>query len=191
MKKIVKIVLFVTLFMNSNDSFCQDGNQFLGEIQMFAGNFAPKGWALCQGQLLPINQNQALFSLLGTMYGGDGRVTFALPDLRSRVPLHVSNTHIQGEKGGSESVTLTVGNLPSHSHTVNAVNTSGNQNIPTGNLLSDTLVLDPEYSNAGPNTLMNAGMVANSGGNQPMNNVQPYLVINYIISLQGIFPSRN
>lgn len=191
MKNILKIFLFVTLFVNSNKLFSQDGSQYLGEIQMFAGNYAPKGWALCQGQLLPINQNQALFSLLGTTYGGNGTTTFALPDLRSRVPIHVSNEFNQGQVGGSENVTLTINNMPSHSHTVNAVNTTGNQNLPTGNLLADTLVLDPEYSNGTPNTVMNSAMVGNSGGNQPMNNMQPYLVINYIICLQGIFPSRN
>ncbi|MES2812428.1 MAG: tail fiber protein [Bacteroidota bacterium] len=191
MKNTVKIFLFVTLFINSSKSFSQDGNQFLGEIQMFSGTYAPKYWAFCNGQLLSISQNQALFSLLGTMYGGNGTTTFALPDLRSRVPLHVGSGIVQGQTGGAEYVTLTTSNLPAHSHVVNAVNTSGNQNLPTGNLPSDTLVLDPEYSNATPNALMNPAMVNNSGGNQPINNVQPFLVINYIIALQGIFPSRN
>ncbi|MCL9808130.1 phage tail protein [Flavobacterium luminosum] len=191
MKNILKIFLFVTLFVNSNKLFSQDGSQYLGEIQMFAGNYAPKGWALCQGQLLPINQNQALFSLLGTTYGGNGTTTFALPDLRSRVPIHVGNGYSQGLFGGTEYIVLTINNLPSHSHTVNAVNTAGNQNLPTDNLLADTLVLDPEYSNALPNSEMNSAMVSNVGANQPMNNMQPYLVINYIICLQGVYPSAN
>ncbi|NJX16095.1 phage tail protein [Tamlana crocina] len=163
---------------------------------MFAGNFAPRSWALCDGQLLAISQYQALFSILGTTYGGDGRTTFALPDLRGRVAIHPGSgpglsTYRQGSKGGTETNTLTVSQMPPHSHTVNAVVEDGNQSVPTGNLPAGTKALDKEYSDAAANTTMNSTMIGNSGGGQPVNNIQPYGTVNYIICLQGIFPSRN
>lgn len=194
MKKRITIGFFLLCFVFSFQLNAQEG--FIGEIRMFAGNFAPRSWALCDGQLLPIAQNQALFSILGTTYGGDGRTTFALPDLRGRVAIHPGNgpglsNYVQGSKGGTETNTLTIAQMPSHSHAVNAVAEDGNQSVPSGNLPAGTKVLDKEYSDAAPNANMGAGMIGNSGGGQPVNNVQPYGTVNYIICLQGIFPSRN
>ena len=194
MKKFLLIGLFAILSMGKANA--QQVETFLGEIRMFAGNFAPTGWAFCQGQLLPIAQNQALFSLLGTTYGGDGRTTFALPDLRGRVPvgfgqgLGLSNRVI-GEQFGSELVTLNINQMPSHNHTVNAVTTEGNQNLPTNSLPANTKALDKEYSDANANTTMKATMVNPTGGNQPFGVTQPSLGVNFIIALQGIYPSRN
>lgn len=194
MKKRITIGFFLLCFVFSFELNAQEG--FIGEIRMFAGNFAPRSWAFCDGQLLPINQNQALFSILGTTYGGDGRTTFALPDLRGRVAIHPGSgpglsAYQQGSKGGTEANILTVSQMPAHSHTVNAVVEDGNQSVPTGNLPAGTKVLDKEYSDAEANTTMNGTMIGNSGGGQPVNNIQPYGTVNYIICLQGIFPSRN
>ena len=194
MKKFLLIGLFAILSMGKANA--QQVETFLGEIRMFAGNFAPTGWAFCQGQLLPIAQNQALFSLLGTTYGGDGRTSFALPDLRGRVPVGfgqgpgLSNREI-GEKFGSELVTLNINQMPSHNHTVNAVTSEGNQNLPTNSLPANTKALDKEYSDANANTTMKATMVNPTGGNQPFGVSQPSLGVNFIIALQGVFPSRN
>ena len=194
MKKFLLIGLFAILSMGKANA--QQVETFLGEIRMFAGNFAPTGWAFCQGQLLPIAQNQALFSLLGTTYGGNGTTTFALPDLRGRVPVgfgqgpSLSNREI-GEKFGSELVTLNINQMPSHNHTVNAVTTEGNQNLPTNSLPANTKALDKEYSDANANTTMKATMVNPTGGNQPFGVTQPSLGVNFIIALQGVFPSRN
>ena len=194
MKKFLLIGLFAILSMGKANA--QQVETFLGEIRMFAGNFAPTGWAFCQGQLLPIAQNQALFSLLGTTYGGDGRTTFALPDLRGRVPvgfgqgLGLSNRVI-GEQFGSELVTLNINQMPSHNHTVNAVTSEGNQNLPTNSLPANTKTLDKEYSDANANTTMKATMVNPTGGSQPFGVSQPSLGVNFIIALQGIYPSRN
>jgi len=169
---------------------------FIGEIKMFGGNFAPRNWALCQGQLLPISQNQALFSILGTIYGGDGRTTFALPDLRGRVAIQQGNgpglsSYNQGANGGTEQTTLTVNNLPSHTHA-----TSSELEIAKGEIANDD-----ESSNADAGFLKADldstekmtvdATVANAGGSQPFSNVQPFLAINYIIALQGTYPSRN
>jgi microcystin-dependent protein len=194
MKKFLLIGLFAILSMGKANA--QQVETFLGEIRMFAGNFAPTGWAFCQGQLLPIAQNQALFSLLGTTYGGDGRTSFALPDLRGRVPVGfgqgpgLSNREI-GEKFGSELVTLNINQMPSHNHTVNAVTSEGNQNLPTNSLPANTKTLDKEYSDANANTTMKATMVNPTGGSQPFGVSQPSLGVNFIIALQGIYPSRN
>ena len=194
MKKFLLIGLFAILSMGKANA--QQVETFLGEIRMFAGNFAPTGWAFCQGQLLPIAQNQALFSLLGTTYGGNGTTTFALPDLRGRVPVGfgqgpgLSNREI-GEKFGSELVTLNINQMPSHNHTVNAVTTEGNQNLPTNSLPANTKTLDKEYSDANANTTMKATMVNPTGGSQPFGVSQPSLGVNFIIALQGIYPSRN
>ncbi|OEK09718.1 phage tail protein [Flavivirga aquatica] len=163
---------------------------------MFGGNFAPRGWAFCDGQLLPISQYSALFSLLGTTYGGDGRTTFALPDLRGRVAIHPGNgpglsSYRQGQKGGAETNTLTVNQMPSHRHSVNAVMEDGNESVPTNNVPAGTKVLDKEYSSDTPNTTMKSSIIGNTGGGQPINNIQPYGTVNYIIALQGIFPSRS
>ncbi|MCA9638552.1 MAG: phage tail protein [Myxococcales bacterium] len=161
---------------------------FLGQIMMFAGNFAPRGWALCDGQLLPISQNQALFSILGTTYGGDGRTTFALPDLRGRAPIHAGHgpglsDYRLGQKGGAESVTLTVNQMPSHNHTL-AMNGEGAATKQAGYLAASEIYGETADKSAPANTISNAG------GNQPVSNIQPYVVVNYIIALQGIFPSR-
>ncbi len=194
MKKLLLIGLFAILSMGKANA--QQVETFLGEIRMFAGNFAPTGWAFCQGQLLPIAQNQALFSLLGTTYGGDGRTSFALPDLRGRVPVGFGqgpglSNRVIGDQFGSELVTLNINQMPSHNHTVNAVTTEGNQNLPTNSLPANTKALDKEYSDANANTTMKATMVNPTGGNQPFGVTQPSLGVNFIIALQGIYPTRN
>lgn len=170
---------------------------FLGQIAFVPYNRAPNGWADCNGQLLPIAQNTALFALIGTTYGGNGTTNFALPDMRGRVLVSqgqgptISQNYLIGEMGGSESVTLTQQQMPAHSHTINAVTAEGNQNTPTGNLPADTKLLDKEYSDANANTTMKATMVNPTGGTQPHENRQPYVTMRCIIALQGIFPSFN
>lgn len=164
---------------------------FLSEIRIMSFSFAPKGWALCNGQLLPINQNQALFSLLGTTFGGDGRVNFALPDLRGRVPIHVGSGHTLGERGGEQGHTLTIQELPTHAHSANAIsNTTADQQYP-----STTTYWASGGSFAGfhqnSNTQMDAGIVLPTGGSQAHLNMQPFLTLNACIALQGIFPSPN
>jgi microcystin-dependent protein len=164
---------------------------FLAEIRMVSFNFAPKGWALCNGQLLPIAQNQALFSILGTTYGGDGRTTFGLPDLRGRTPIHVGSGHTEGERGGESAHTLTIAEIPSHVHSLSAVNTSaGNVNNPNGVNLATS---SPAEVYAGPTNLvpMSATSLAIAGGSQAHNNMQPYLTVGFCIALVGIFPSPN
>ena|SRR5688572_20065966 len=168
---------------------------FLGMICQVGFNFAPRGWALCNGQILSIAQNTALFSLLGTTYGGNGQTTFALPDLRGRVPIHAGqgpglSNYDLGQVAGAEAITLTVANMPTHNHTaaLNASTQPANDTLPTGNYLAD----GGAYQSA-TNTTMNAGAVTTglAGGSQPTPNIQPYLCINFIIALEGIFPSRN
>lgn len=162
---------------------------FLSEIRIFSFSFPPKGWALCNGQLLPINQNQALFSLLGTTYGGDGRVNFALPDLRARTPIHMGSGHTLGERGGEQAHTLSIAELPTHTHVANATNIDQNRTaIPTGNLLGPVNNL---YSAPGNLVAFNAGTVTNVGGSQAHLNMQPFLTLSFCIALQGIFPSQN
>jgi microcystin-dependent protein len=161
---------------------------FLSEILIVSFNFPPKGWALCNGQLLPINQNQALFALLGTTYGGNGQTTFALPDLRGRVPIHVGNGHSLGEKAGSTSVTLTQQQLPQHLHVLNATNSGGDTVVAAGNYLAS---FSNGYGPPAALTTMSSAAVTSVGGSQAHNNMMPYLTLNFIIALQGIFPSRN
>jgi len=161
---------------------------FLSEIRIFSFNFAPKGWALCNGQLLPINQNQALFSLLGTTYGGDGQVNFALPDLQSRSPIHVGN-HTLGERGGEQAHTLILSEMPTHTHAAACNSAIGDKPAPAANFWASTTA-NPYSSNA-PNANMNPAAVTNVGGSQAHLNMSPYLVLNFCIALQGIFPSRN
>lgn len=169
---------------------------FLASILLFAGNFAPSGWAFCNGQILPISQNQALFALLGTTYGGDGRSTFALPDLRGRVPVHFGqgpglSNYSLGQVNGAENTTLTVANLPAHTHQLNATTEAGSTSVPTGAYLGNTGALDREYNTTGTVVAMNTGAIGVAGQSQPFTNVQPYLAVSFIIALQGIFPSRN
>ena len=163
---------------------------FLGEIILFAGNFAPRGWAFCNGQILSIAQNTALFSILGTTYGGNGVTTFALPDLRGRVPVHPGqgpglSQYDLGQVGGSETVTLSVNELPQHTHRQPATNAEQTTNRPNGALPARGGV----YGAVSDDSLL--GPTTPAGGNQPHNNIQPYLALNYIIALEGIFPSRN
>lgn len=165
---------------------------FLSEIRIMSFVFAPKGWALCNGQLLPINQNQALFSLLGTTFGGDGRVNFALPDLRGRTPIHVGSGHTLGERGGEQAHTLSIAELPTHTHVANGASDAADQPTPGGNLLATvdqaafTTLL---YAPANSLVAMAPNSVANTGGSQAHLNMQPFLTLSFCIALQGIFPS--
>ena len=161
---------------------------FLSEIRIFSFNFAPKGWAMCNGQLLPINQNQALFSLLGTMYGGNGQINFALPDLRGRCTTHTGSGHTLGEKAGSESVTLSQSQMPQHVHLQKASDAGAAAIIPTGNVLG---AFANGYTAASSLIAINAGTVSSLGGSQPHENMTPFLALNFCIALQGIFPSPN
>ena len=163
---------------------------FLAEIRIMSFAFAPRGWALCNGQVLPINQNQALFALLGTTYGGDGRVTFALPDLQARTPVHVGNGHALGEKAGEAAHTLSLAELPSHTHVARAVSDKATTAAPNGNMLA-TAKGGAVYAAAATPTPLSPATVASVGGGQPHPNMQPYLTLNFCIALQGIFPSRN
>ncbi len=163
---------------------------FLSEIRLMSFGFAPKGWALCNGQLLPINQNQALFSLLGTTFGGDGRVNFALPDLRGRVPIHIGGGHTLGEQGGEQAHTLTIAELPRHQHPLNASTSTANSPVPTGNVLAATDGIQ-FYGPPTDLTALQPGSVSNAGGSQAHLNMQPFLTVSFCIALQGIFPSPN
>ena len=162
---------------------------FLSEIRIMSFEFAPKGWALCDGRLLPINQNQGLFSLLGTTFGGDGRVNFALPDLRGRVPIHVGSGHTLGQRGGEQAHTLSIAELPTHTHVVNANTGVASTDNPAGNLPARATV--DTYGSAASLNAMNPGIVLNVGGSQAHLNMQPFLTLNFCIALQGIFPSPN
>jgi microcystin-dependent protein len=164
---------------------------FLSEIRIMSFGFAPKGWAMCNGQLLPINQNQALFSLLGTTFGGDGRVNFALPDLRGRTPIHVGSGHTLGEKGGEQAHTVTIAELPTHVHVWNAVNIPATSSNSTPALTLSQSVQSNLYSAASNLQTMAPNMVGNVGGSQAHLNMQPFLTLTFCIALQGIFPSPN
>ena len=171
-------------------------NQYLGEIRMVGFNFAPLGWALCNGQLLNISQNTALFSLIGTFYGGNGTSTFGLPNLQGRVPVHQGNngfaSYVLGQLSGTENVTLLSNNMPIHNHLVNCNSAGGNQATPGGGLLAvESTGTSSDYTTAAADSTMNPAMIGNAGGNVPFSIVQPYLCVNFIIALSGIFPSRN
>jgi microcystin-dependent protein len=161
---------------------------FLSEIKVMSFGFAPKGWALCNGQLLPINQNQALFSLLGTTYGGDGRVNFGLPDLQGRTPMHMGSGHTLGERGGEQAHTLSISEIPTHEHTANGVSVAGDDPIPAGNFLgqANNTYLAPDNSL----TSLLPATVSIVGSSQAHINMQPFLTLNFCIALQGIFPSQ-
>jgi microcystin-dependent protein len=168
-------------------------NPYIGEIRMFAGNFAPLGWMLCQGQTLPISQYDALFALIGTTYGGDGQTTFNLPNLSSRVPMHQGtgggNNYVLGQMAGQESVTLTTPQMPSHTHPMPCAASNSNSAAPAGAFCGATS--SNAYASPAPNASMNPASVSSVGGNQPHDNMMPYLAINFIISLFGIFPSQS
>src|ERR1041384_2095194 len=163
---------------------------YVGEIRIFAGNFAPQGWMFCDGQLLPISENETLFNLIGTTYGGDGQSTFSLPDLRGRLPIHTGNGSVLAQTGGAEEVTLTVTQIPTHTHPLMASVSPAGQSNPAGNVpgqspSADLFITDVTAGN------MNASAMDPAGGSQPHTNLQPYLCVNFIISLFGIFPSQN
>jgi microcystin-dependent protein len=164
---------------------------FLSEIRIMSFAFAPKGWAQCNGQLLPINQNQPLFSLLGTTYGGDGRVNFALPDLRGRVPIHEGSGHTLGERGGEQAHTLTISEIPTHVHMANATSIPATTNNPANNMLLAQSTSSQLYGAPSNLTPMAANSIANVGGSQAHLNMQPFLTLTFCIALQGIFPSQN
>ena len=163
---------------------------FLGEIKIVSFAFAPKGWAVCNGQLLPISQNQALFSLLGTTFGGDGRTTFALPNLQGRAPVHVGKEVPLGQTAGEENHTLTTAEMPAHDHRVFGTSTGPAAGTPAGNVWATLTATQNPYSQA-PNATMVAAAIRPAGGGQAHSNLQPYLVLTFVIALQGIFPSRN
>jgi microcystin-dependent protein len=211
MKKTLLILAFA-LFTSANCLAQQEG--FIGEVKLFAGNFAPRGWAFCEGQLLPISQNSALFSILGTTYGGDGRTTFGLPDLRGRSPIGPGNgpglsSIRQGEKSGRENHTLSILDMPSHNHLttvgqgtvsvpVNTISGDNDETSPAAGILSNTgddlyttSTSDAFYSGQALPTTGTTVTVLNNGGNQSHNIRNPYLGVHYIIALQGVFPSRN
>lgn len=163
---------------------------YVGEIRMFAGNFAPAGWMFCEGQLLPISENETLFQLIGTTYGGDGESTFSLPDLRGRVPIHQGNGFILAETGGSEEITLTVNQIAAHSHPLLGTGNLASATSPTGDVFAITQAstITP-YGDDNPTGPLHPSALSPVGGSQPHTNLQPYLCVNYIISLFGIFPS--
>jgi microcystin-dependent protein len=161
---------------------------FLSEIRIMSFGFPPKGWALCNGQLLPINQNQALFSLLGTTYGGDGRVNFGLPNLQGNVPIHMGSGFTLGEKGGEQAHTLSIAEIPTHTHVLNGSSNTGAAIIPTGNTLSVTP--NQIYTQPTALTSLSPSSVGNAGGSQAHLNMQPFLILSFCIALQGIFPSQ-
>ena len=163
---------------------------FIGEIRRFAGNFAPLYWAFCNGALIPISENDALFNLIGTTYGGDGQNTFALPNLQSRVPVHVGPGFALGQAAGAESVTLTVSQIPAHSHLLQASDADGDASGPANNVPAAATAFDP-YESATPTVDMSVDMLGSAGSSQPHDNMLPYLVVNFIISLFGVFPSQS
>ncbi len=163
---------------------------FLSEIRILSFKFAPKGWAWCDGQVLPISQNQTLYSLLGTTFGGNGVDHFALPDLRSRTPIHPGSGHRLGERGGEESHALSTKEMPWHTHTLNGSSADGTEVVPSGTLLAKAAPANPYHAPAGL-AAMNAGSISSVGGSEPHQNMQPFLTLNFCIALQGLYPSRN
>jgi|SRR5215470_8738861 len=164
---------------------------YVGEIRMFAGNFAPAGWMFCEGQLLPISEYETLFNLIGTTYGGDGQSTFALPDLRGRIPLHQGNGFTLAETGGAETITLTVSQIPAHSHAALGTANPGTTTSPSAQTMSNLAgATNSAYGQDAPKSTLSPSSITSTGGSQPHNNFQPYLCIDFIISLFGIFPSQ-
>ena len=163
---------------------------YVGEIRMFAGNFAPAGWAFCDGQLMPISENETLFNLIGTTYGGDGQETFAMPDLRGRIPIHQSSSTVIGTSQGTESETLNANQIPSHTHNFQVYNATANSPNPSNNLLGLSTQAELFYADT-PGVNLNAQAVSPIGGSQPHDNMMPFLCLNFIISLYGIYPTPN
>lgn len=168
-------------------------DQYMGEIRMFAGGYAPQGWALCNGQLLPITDNEALFTLIGTTYGGDGMTTFGVPDLRGRVPISVGNgggsNYMLGQKSGAEGVTLLTSQMPAHGHLPAAQSAPGNQPLPINNVWAAKQVFEKSAADI-PLVAMSSTAVSSAGGNQPHDNLMPFMALTFIIAIQGIFPSQ-
>ncbi len=189
--------MIVTVFMTGFSSTAVFANEpFIGEVRFVGFNFAPRGWAKCDGQILPINSNQALFSILGTTYGGDGRTTFALPDMRGRTPIHRGSgpglsSYNLGQKGGAESITLTPAQIPSHHHALKGVSASARTNSPTANVLARPRSNLKIYDDSVPNIALHNDSVGHTGNASTINNMQPSMTLNCIIALQGLFPSRN
>ena len=195
LNKILTAALISTSLFSISSTSQAGSEPFIGEIGWFAGNFAPRGWALCDGQLLPISQNTALFSILGTTYGGDGRTTFALPAVRGRTIIHAGNgpgltPRNLGAKGGSETETLTSAQMPSHTHTLRASAGSASANAPADNVMASP-GRTRLYDSGEANVNMDASAITATGGSQPHNNMQPYNTLNCIIAIQGIYPSRS
>jgi microcystin-dependent protein len=170
-------------------------NPFVGEIRMFGGNFAPAGWAFCDGSLIPISENATLFNLIGTTYGGDGQQTFALPNLLGRIPIHAgqgsgTQNYVLGQIGGVETVTLSNSQIPTHTHTLVASTDPANASGPQGNVLANTVNTTPYFAGSG-SVPLNSGSLTSVGGSQPHDNLMPFLCVNFIISLFGIFPSQS
>ena len=200
MKKVKSLLqsIAMVIFLGIPTTALASAEPFVGEIMMFGGNFCPRGWMNADGQLLPINQNEALFSILGTMYGGDGRTQFGLPDLRGRVALHAGqgpglSQKRQGQKGGAERHTLKIAEMPRHQHALNATRGGANQQSPTGNQLAQQSRKSRIYApfDANNQTPMNANAIGAAGNGQPHNNLQPFLTLRYCVAVQGIYPSRN
>jgi len=196
MKK--KIFTLLVLFLSFMGLKAQQ--PYIGEIRMFAGNYAPNGWAICDGSLISIADNDVLFALIGTTYGGDGQTTFALPDLRGRAPIHQGNGYVIGQMGGTETVTLTANQIQSHTHAgslmLGVSNQGGNVDTPVGNVTAVNPARGKEFSTVSNGTMALVGFSANAatsavGGNQPHENMKPFVAVNYIISLYGIFPTQN
>ena len=195
MRRFALLLVAAAFLISPAPAHAQSSDAFLGQILMVSFGFAPKGWALCNGQILSIEQNTALFSLLGTTFGGDGVSTFALPDLRGRVPIHqgtdpaTGTPYTLGQTGGEEQVTLTISQIPAHSHSLAAESAFGTSNNPSGNIWAAQSRLDV-YSSSSPDVAMSSNSISTAGGSLPHDNHSPYLTINYIIALVGVYPSR-
>lgn len=184
------LLLVALAMVTAPPAKAQTNYNFIGEIRFVGFNFAPQGWALCNGQIMSIQQNTALFALIGTTYGGDGITNFALPNLQGRMPLHQGSGFVIGQSGGQESVTLTVAQMPKHTHTLKASSATANSAAPGSEVLANSSA-SPIYNSVTPDTQLNKASISATGGNQPVATMPPYLTLNCIIALEGIFPSRN